>query len=341
MPNLRLGPYKRFLLLGGGPLVLELARWAKGRGLAATVLTSPRHAAEPSAEKGPSFADAASKAGLDCRVLEKIDDKRAREAIGDMEGTFALSHSAPWIFKKEVIEGVFEDRLFNIHGTRLPQNRGGGGFSWQILMGNRLGFCVMHRIDPGVDTGEIVAMREFIYPPAARTPADFLAHHRQENFRFLTELLGPTKDGAVELKTVSQPEHLSTYFPRINSVEQGWIDWSLPADALDRFVCAFDDPFCGAQTYWNETRVFLKKSLVDRNDPSFHPFQAGIVYRNNGRWLCVAADGGSLLVQEVVDEQGQSVLPKIQVGDRLFTPQRKLAAKRNRPIYTAVGLKKR
>ena len=41
------------------------------------------------------------------------------------------------------------------------------------MMGNRLGFCQLHLIDGGIDTGNIVKTEEFLYPPACRIPKDY------------------------------------------------------------------------------------------------------------------------------------------------------------------------
>jgi hypothetical protein len=71
----------------------------------------------------------------------------------------------------------------------------------------------------------------------------------------------------------------------------------------------------------------------------FHSFQYGLVYRNNGRWLTVAGNGGTLIVQSVLDADGKSVLASIKAGDRLFTPNARLEQRQKRVIYDPHGLK--
>jgi len=67
----------------------------------------------------------------------------------------------------------FKGRLVNVHSTRLPANRGGGGFSWRILKDDRLGACQIHLIDHGIDTGVILKSRKFEYPSTCRIPVEF------------------------------------------------------------------------------------------------------------------------------------------------------------------------
>ena len=329
----------RLLLLGGGRLLPRFAEWISGNDISVDVVTAPRHAIEPVGVNGESLEAVLTDRKISVRIVERISDEKGRAALGPMEGTLALSLGAAWIFSDSLIRDVFGARLFNLHGTRLPQYRGGGGFSWQILTGNRLGFCVLHRVDSGVDTGDIIAYREFLYPAHCRIPLDYTQVYEEENFRFLQETLGPVFDEPRTFSLLSQPEYLSTYWPRLDTPTHGWIDWSMELAMLERFVCAFDAPYSGAQTSWNGTRVHLKNCLTNFDDGTFHPFQAGIVYRNNGRWLSVAANGGTLITQKVTDEEGENVLPKIKVGDRFWTPRTNLESSRDRVTFTPKGLK--
>jgi methionyl-tRNA formyltransferase len=343
MGTLTVGPFRRLLLLGGGELLVDLAVWARQHGFDVGVITSPRHAADPlPGSREPLSAVLASK-GIMMTVIEDIASEKAKRMIGDgdnIDSTFSLSLGAAWIFKKDFIDKHLGGLLFNLHGSRLPQNRGGGAFSWQILTGNRFGFCTLHLIEDGVDTGDIVAYEEFIYPGACRTPADYMKYYREKNIGFLTNLLSSLHTQSKEFALVSQPEYLATYWPRLHSPDQAWIDWAWPAHQLERFVCAFDDPYCGAQTTWKGRTVRIKKAFASYQDGIFHPFQTGFVYRNNGMWLCVACDGGSVVIESVVDEHNNSVLPEIRVGDAFHTPTERLIQRTNRVFYTPRGLVK-
>ena len=46
---------------------------------------------------------------------------------------------------------------------RLPIDAGGGGFSWRIMRNDRLGNCLVHLVDEGIDTGPILKNNEFIF----------------------------------------------------------------------------------------------------------------------------------------------------------------------------------
>src|SRR5262249_22744685 len=161
-----------------------------------------------------------------------------------------------------------------------------------------------HLVDAGIDTGPILLSEEFIYPPACRTPQDHIAHAADQYVRVIGDLLDSMKARSRAFICTAQPEYLSTYWPRLDTASHGWIDWRWDASLRERFICAFDEPYAGAQTLWNGRTVHLKRAFASREDQFFHPFQSGIVYRTNKRWLCVAAEGGSIVVEDLHDEAG-------------------------------------
>ena len=256
-----------------------------------------------------------------------------------MSDAFCLSLGAAWIFKKKIINEIFKNKIFNLHGTRLPQNRGGGGFSWQIMMGNRLGFCQLHLVDSGVDTGNLVRTEEFIYPANCRIPDDYEKLYLKKNFKFVINFIKELRQKGIDIETTKQSEYFSSYWPRLSTSDNGWINWSESIISLERFICAFDKPYEGCKTFLNSNKVFIRSVMSDFGDQSFHTFQSGIIYRKNSSWLMVAADGGSLIIQEVLDESGKNIMKDIQIGDRFVTPSKFLETRLERIVYTPQGKK--
>lgn len=332
-----IGPLKRVVLAGGGALLLDLIKVCKGSGLEFSVLTSPRHANEMIA--GDTFEAAAKKLGVPYLAAASLQDAEVKKFVGPMSDGLALSLGGAWIFNRQAIEELFQGKLVNCHGTRLPQDKGGGGFSWQIMRGNRLGVCLVHKIDEGIDTGDILAYEEFIFPAHCRLPKDYQAVYLEKTLAFLrTLLLGAVKEKK-NYPLGAQPAYLSSYFPRLHTPTHSWINWSWPAQSLDRFICAFDDPYEGARTRWKGQEVRLRNVFSQTNEFPVHPFQCGLVMRNNGRWLVVACEGGELIVERVEDAKGTSLLSSIKEGDRLYTlPEDELCSKK-RVFYTPQGLK--
>lgn len=335
-PFVNFGKIRRVMLLGGGRLLVEFAMHLQQKGFEVVAITSKRHAQGQPEDQGLALRPALEEAGIGVHVSDDVGrDQIVLEAIDD--GTLAISFAAAWIFRKDFIER-FDGRLLNIHGSRLPQNRGGGFHSWPILRSNRLGFSVLHQVDAGIDTGPIVKLHQFYYPAGCRVPRDYIEAYNQQNCTLLDEFLAEVQE-EIDFPLLPQSEYFSSYWPRLSAFHHGYIDWNWSLRHIEQFICAFDEPYLGASTFVGEQRVFLHDCLADYNDGGFHPFQTGLIYRTTSDALYVAAGEGSLILRDVRDESGQSVLGKMKVGDRFFTPTAYLEqAKMFRAIYTPEGL---
>ncbi len=338
---MEIGPIKGIVLIGGGEVLLELACWAKKNSINVLVIISPRHANEQLPSGGGTLRLGLQSNHLNFIEVVSIDSDAVATFLADTQDWLFLSLSAAWIFKKKTIEELFGDKLLNAHGTRLPTNRGGGGFSWQIMMGNRFGFSLIHKVDSGVDTGPIVDFEEYLFPNSCRIPRDFEQIHRSKTISFLEQFISKVIKGKVIFDEIKQIEYLSTYWPRLNTDINGWINWDWPAIEIEKFICAFDEPYSGAQTLLNGKRVSLKGVVLSPQDALFHPYQTGIVYRVTKNWICIALSGNTLVVEGVMDQNGNSVLGKIRNGDRFITPSKYLEDSLSRGIYTPQGFRTR
>ena len=79
--------------------------------------------------------------------------------------------------------------------------------------------------------------------------------------------------------------------------------------------------------------------MSDFGDQSFHSFQSGIIFRTSSDWLMVAANGGTLIVEELLDDNGISLINDVRVGDRFVTPTSYLDSRYERVVYTPQGKK--
>ncbi|MDC0917467.1 hypothetical protein OAQ42_06215, partial [Flavobacteriaceae bacterium] len=145
-----------------------------------------------------------------------------------------------------------------------------------------------------------------------------------------------------KLNFIRQVDYIGSYNPRLDSLKDGFIDWSLDSRDLANFINAFDDPYVGATTFLNRGnfgKLHLKKVHLHGGDGSNHPFMSGIVSRHDGEWIVVStASKHMLLIEKVIDANFNNVIDKIKVGDRFHTPLEFFSnAKSERVIYGTKG----
>ena len=214
--------------------------------------------------------------------------------------------------------------------------KGGGGFSWRIMDGDREGSVIFHRLIEEIDGGEIVVQQNFEFSAACRHPIDFYRFQHERNLEALqTFLRALYSNEGFELQ--SQVARFSSYMPRLNTAEQAFIDWNWSAEDVVAFIHAFSVPYEGAKSFLNGRKVFLLDAYVDRKTLHTHPFKRGIIFNVFKGSLYIVANGGTLVVTDFVVEDDDN---RIIVGDRLHTPINMLEqAYAQRVIYTPSGRK--
>jgi methionyl-tRNA formyltransferase len=262
--------------------------------------------------------------------------------LADINKRLIISAGAPWIFNDEFLSAFDPIGIFNIHGTPLPQDKGGTIVSWLILNKKRLGNSIIHKIVREPDAGPVLMSKEFIYPASCHFPFDYLNEYNKQQEILATELCLEWIEGNVDLSKVSeQPHYLSTYWPRLKTNLNAWINWSWTGNDIELFVRAFDEPYLGALTNWRGKQIHLKKCFF-QHDAHFHPFQFGLVYRvrktDEINYLAIAVEGGTLYCEDCKDENGNSLMHKIKEGDRFQTTDSKLFEAQKRTVKTKQGL---
>jgi methionyl-tRNA formyltransferase len=131
----------------------------------------------------------------------------------------------------------------NLHASLLPKYRGAAPIQWALIQGERVTGVTTMKIDPGLDTGDILLQREIEIRDEDTTES--LA----ERLSWLgAELMIETLRGLGRGEIVPRPQDsgLATFAPVLKK-EDGRINWSLPADAIARRVRGLR-PWPGAYT---------------------------------------------------------------------------------------------
>jgi methionyl-tRNA formyltransferase len=129
----------------------------------------------------------------------------------------------------------------NIHASLLPRWRGAAPIHRAIEAGDAETGVTIMQMDAGLDTGDML-LTERVAIAADDTTATLHDKLAALGGRMIVEALELAACGG--LRPVKQPAEGVTYAHKIEKAEAA-IDWSQPADAIERRIRAFD-PFPGA-----------------------------------------------------------------------------------------------
>jgi methionyl-tRNA formyltransferase len=189
--------------------------------------------------------------------------------------------------------------VLNVHASLLPRWRGAAPVPAAILAGDSETGVTIMQIDPGLDTGPLLAQRAIPIAPDDTT-GTLTAKLAVLGAQLLVETLPRWLAG--EVVPCPQDESQATLAPRIR-VEDANLDWTRPAEEIARAVRAYN-PWPGARTWW---RGKLLTILAAEPDPTLHG-EPGEVLLVGRQELAIATGHGALRLREVQLE-GRRPLP--------------------------------
>ena len=120
----------------------------------------------------------------------------------------------------------------NTHSSLLPKHRGPNPFSAAILAGDAETGVTFHCMDEGIDTGDILAQYPFPITPAERL---FSLYRRASEMAGVKVAEVMDRIEAEGLQGTPQNHALATYEKK-RTIEDTWMDWTQPAEYLERMV---------------------------------------------------------------------------------------------------------
>lgn len=205
----------------------------------------------------------------------------------------------------------------NLHASLLPKYRGAAPIQWAIIRGERITGVSTMKMDPGLDTGDVLLQRQIEI-------AD------EDTTETLSERMGPmgarlmveTLRGLdrAEIKPRPQEHHLATLAPLLKK-EDGQIDWSLTAEEIARRVRGLR-PWPGAYTRFRDKTLHLwaANAVQARPESAIDP---GVAVAEGGRLLVGCGHGTVLEIREA-QLAGRKRMPTRSFlnGVRLAAPEK-------------------
>jgi methionyl-tRNA formyltransferase len=246
----------------------------------------------------------------------------------DIKNSVVLSCATPWIYTKDIID-ILGKNFFNVHQSPLPSMRGSVA-SYIILYDIRAFQTCLHKVAPGIDTGNVVYRKSFIIPSKLKLPGEINIFLQSQNREMVKEFLNSYSKK--KLINEKQNSFFASYNKRLSSKINGWIDWSMNVDDLDRFIRTYGNPYGGANTFIANKKVQIEDIEKSKNEPARHPEEIGCILRKFQDYIVISVNGGSLYIKKILINK-KNIINSLKPGDKFFTKLKYLDNKNQRVLF--------
>ncbi|MBK1887389.1 MULTISPECIES: methionyl-tRNA formyltransferase [unclassified Marinobacter] len=206
----------------------------------------------------------------------------------------------------------------NIHASLLPRWRGAAPIQRAIAAGDAETGITIMQMDKGLDTGAMLLKSA---TPIGANDTGGSLHDRLAELggQAIIEALDLLEKGSLQGEV--QDNELACYAHKL-SKEEGHIDWSLSALAIERLIRAFN-PWPGTYTDFEEQRLRIHEATAIE-EQSAKP--AGTVISREREGIDIACGTGTLRITrlQLPGSRAQSVNDLINGGKQLLLPGQEL-----------------
>ncbi len=245
----------------------------------------------------------AAQAGVPCAVgADKLEP-----FLAEQQPDFALVagwyHIIPSRVRAKLGRGCA-----GLHASLLPQLRGGAPLNWAILTGLDRTGVTLFELGDGVDDGPIYGQRAF--DVQARAEIRDLVAHAEAAAVELVETCLP-KIAAGNLAPVPQAGEPTYALQR--KPEDGEIDWTRPAEEIDRLIRAIGRPYPGARTRLDGEEIRIWRAFAPDDQPVVYGVPGQIFRSPKDGLPNVVCGRGILSIREAAGPDDRDVT--VRLGD--------------------------
>ncbi|OXM54440.1 methionyl-tRNA formyltransferase [Amycolatopsis alba] len=204
-----------------------------------------------------SVADLAEANGIRTLLRQRPDDAELLAELKEADLDLIVANNWRTWLPPEIFEMPRHGTL-NVHDSLLPAYAGFSPLIWALINGEQEVGLTAHMMDADLDAGDIVLQRSVQVGPKDTTTDLF---HRT------VDLIAPITTDAIELiekgnfTPVKQDRSKASFFHK-RALQDSLIDWSWPADEIERLVRAQSDPYPNAFTHHRGKQLRVVRSSV-------------------------------------------------------------------------------
>ena len=187
------------------------------------------------------------------------------------------------------------------HPSLLPAFRGGAALAWQIILGAKESGVTVFRAGDGVDEGPIAVQKRGVAITSSDTTASLYFDKLYPlGVAAMVEAVNGVADGTASF--TAQGEDGASFHGLITD-DVARIDWSRPADEIDRLIRGCTPGPGAIASHGGEIVRLFGSRLLDGDSDA----PAGTVLGSEGDELVIAAGRGCIAVSKVRRSDGDKV----------------------------------
>jgi len=180
---------------------------------------------------------------------ERIKRPEGVEMLRALKPDLCVTAAFGQLLSQEILD-IPKCGTINVHSSLLPRHRGSAPINWSVIMGDKVTGVTTMFTDKGMDTGDILLMRET--PIGEKETAGELSDRlAQMGAELLIETIRALEAGT--LRRIPQDHDAATYEPKMDK-ELGRIDWTKSATVIDCLVRG-TTPWPGAFTTLDDQTI--------------------------------------------------------------------------------------
>jgi len=251
----------KVVFMGSPDFALPILRGLHAHFPIVGVVTQPDRAAGRGRElKQPPVKRLTLEYGIPVMQPEKLREPEAMEQLHAWSPDVIVVAAFGQILRQEVLE-LPPFGCINVHASLLPRWRGAAPINAAILRGDKKTGITIMKMDKGLDTGPILSQRSLRIKPG-ETAGSLFDRLSVLGANLLLDTLPGYLAGLIEPRP--QSEAGATYAPMLKK-EEGQLDFSHPAEELERKVRAFN-PWPGAYLIWNGNMLKVHHASIGFGD---------------------------------------------------------------------------
>lgn len=252
--------------------------------------------------------------GLTIHQPQKIKTHEAKELFASHNAYVAVVVAYGKILPQEFLDAPGHGCL-NVHFSLLPKYRGAAPVNWAIVNGEHETGVTTMRIVQELDAGPMLLQRATTVAPDETTPV-LLERLADVGADLISETVSKIDQIAPKPQTDSE----ATFAPILKR-EDGLIDWSMDAFAIERRVRGFQ-PWPTAHTTFRLNRLIIWVAAPEWVEQlQFPPGQ--IIEASRDRLIVACGDGTALRVREVQSQDSRRMTvrdflngTRVSIGDQ-------------------------